>query len=215
MIDTLVLDLDGPLLEGKDRHYHCYSTILIEHGFAPVDIGLYWEMKRNRVDRRKLLSMSGALSLYDRFLATWMERIETREYLALDRLQDGALSLLQAWKKAGIKLLLATMRNHPENLLWQLDQVGIRPCFDAILPVGSAPGSDGKAAKVGAALADSTARSVIWVGDTEVDIKAAKELRIPICALFCGLRTREYLASLEPDFIEPDLRAFAAKLQIG
>lgn len=215
MINTIVLDFDGPLLDGKERHYRCYSKILEEHGFAPIERELYWQMKRNRVDRRKLLALSDALPLYNEFLATWIQLIETKEYLALDRLQEGALDILQTWKQMGIKLLLATMRNHPENLYWQLEQIGIKHCFDGIFPVASLSGDDGKAAAVGTALQGQDLTGVIWIGDTEVDISAAKKLGVPVCALECGLRTREYLASLSPDSIEPDLRTFAAKLQLA
>ena len=54
--------------------------------------------------------------------------------------------------------------------------------------------------------------SVVWVGDTEVDVAAARELGVRVCTLTCGLRTEEYLVSVSPDCIEPDLHSFAEKM---
>lgn len=207
MIQTIILDLDGPLLEGKMRHYACYRRILDEQGFEPVSIDEYWEMKRNRIDRRALLERSRAASIYDEFLKCWMERIETQEYLLLDRLQKNVIEILQRWKAAGIRLVLATMRNHPETLRWQLEHLGILPFFADLVVVGSGPDPLVKASGIQASLGNAERKRMMWIGDTEADILAARKLAIPVCALTCGLRGREYLESLSPDFVAVDLEA--------
>ncbi|QEE25648.1 HAD family hydrolase [Rhodanobacter glycinis] len=206
---TVVLDLDGPLLDGVLRHYQCYSDILAEHGFVAIPMDQYWEMKRARVDRNKLLALSGATEFYDTFLAHWLQRIESRDYLALDRVQDGAVETLTRWKGLGMRLLLATMRNNTQNLEWQLEQHGLITLLDRVVTVGSSHAGAAKATHVRPLLLNSRAGETIWVGDTEVDIYAARELEVDVCALTCGLRTREYLASLSPDLLEPSLVAFA------
>jgi phosphoglycolate phosphatase-like HAD superfamily hydrolase len=53
---------------------------------------------------------------------------------------------------------------------------------------------------------------VVWVGDTEVDVAAARELGVRVCALTCGLRTKEYLVNLSPDYIEAGLHSFAERM---
>jgi len=209
MISTLVLDLDGPLLDGMQRHYRCYSDILQEHKFQPVPIELYWEMKRNRVNRRVLLEYSDALSLYDEFLEAWINRIETREYLELDRLQHNVTAVLLEWKERELRLLLATMRNNQRNLTWQLDMLNLSRFFDDVVVVGSGHDGADKASEVKARLMDQRADRVVWVGDTEVDVAAARELGVRVCALTCGLRTKEYLVSLSPDYIETGLQSLA------
>ena len=45
----------------------------------------------------------------------------------------------------------------------------------------------------------------LWIGDTEVDVAAARALGCPVWLLTCGLRTGPYLASLAPEFLGPDL----------
>jgi len=212
VIRTIVLDLDGPLLDGMYRHYQCYSDILTAHGFDPIPMHQYWEMKRNRVDRRQLLTLSNSAGIYDEFLAAWMGRIETKEYLALDRLQDHVVDILRDWKKSGIRLLLATMRNNAANLHWQLGELGIAQLLDEVVVVGSSQAGASKSAEIRPLLNDIRLNEVIWVGDTEVDIYAAREMGVEVCALTCGLRAEEYLASLLPDMIEENLSALAEKL---
>lgn len=212
MISNLVLDLDGPLLDGRSRHYCCYSDILTELGFQPVPISEYWEDKRNAVNRADLLDRSGAGSVYSKFLQTWMDRIETREYLRLDRLQRDVIAVLSGWKTENRRLILATLRNNPSNLTWQLEQLGLTPFFDEILITGSDGNSSSKASLVRHAL-QCNLENAVWVGDTEVDIDAARELGIRICVVTCGLRSRAFLAKRMPDAIEDDLSSVAAKMR--
>jgi phosphoglycolate phosphatase-like HAD superfamily hydrolase len=206
VIATLVLDLDGPLLDGRQRHYRCYSDILRGRGHEPLPLEQYWTLKRSRVDRRRLLSMSDAIALYDDFLAEWLRLIETREYLALDRLQDGVIGILQGWKQDGRRLLLATMRHNRANLQWQLDTLGLSSYLDAVLMIAG-EGAAEKAAAVRPLLGAATAERAAWIGDTEIDIQAARSLDMRCCAVACGLRTEDYLASLSPDALVPDLTA--------
>ena len=198
MIRTIVLDLDGPLLDGVQRHYHCYRSILKAHGFEPVPIQLYWERKRNRVNRREILALSHATAIYDVFLADWISMIEQKNCLALDQLQNGVVEVLEEWKHAKIKLLLATMRNNAANLHWQLGQLGIAHWFNQILVVGNVQLGTNKSTAIKPFLGNENLDQVMWVGDTEVDIRAARELGVRVCAVTCGLRTEEYLASLVP-----------------
>lgn len=212
MIDTIVLDLDGPLLDGRDRHYQCYRDILLEQGLEPVPVAKYWRLKRGRVDRRRLLSLSGASDFYDGFLAAWLRRIESKKYLRMDRLQDRAMDVLQAWKGAGVTVVLATMRNNPDHLMWQLRHLGLAGFFDEVVAVGCGLGWEGKAERVRPVLARSRrGGSVYWVGDTETDVCAARALGVRICALTCGLRTESYLAGFNPDLLKRDLWSFFAE----
>ena len=209
MISTIVLDLDGPLLDGMLRHYRCYSDILEELSFTPIPIEQYWAMKRNRINRRVLLQYSNAQSLYDKFLEIWTERIETKEYLEFDSLQNNVENILSQWKERNIQLILATMRNNTSNLSWQLKVLNLTRFFDEVVVVGSGLHGVSKATKVKEKLIGKCVDEVFWVGDTEVDVAAARELGIRVSALTCGLRTEEFLTSLSPDSIEENLLSFA------
>jgi phosphoglycolate phosphatase-like HAD superfamily hydrolase len=211
-IDTIILDLDGPILDGRYRHFQCYKNILEENGFCPMKIEKYWKMKRNRLSRIEQLSESGAEAFYDRFLSEWIERIEDKKYLKYDLIQPGCPTIFSEWADLGFTLVLSTHRKRRSNLLWQLEEFGLVQCFDEIVSV-AAPSSKEKAERTVRKLAKFDPELTVWVGDTEVDVEAAKYLGIKICAVTCGLRSAEYLESLKPDYLEKDLGAFASRLK--
>lgn len=193
----IFLDLDGPLLDGKARHYQCYSTILERLGFAPIGIEEYWASKRSLVDRKTLLKASGAEAIYDQFLAAWLDLIETPEMLALDVVQEGAVACLQAWKEQRIEVVLVTMRKEVGALKQQLEATGLGRFLDAIIVCDHARGAAGKAHGARSFLRDGIdgARS-IWIGDTEVDWEAARLLGCRAVLLANGLRSRAHLEAL-------------------
>lgn len=201
MIDTVIIDLDGPVLDGQIRHFACYRDILVEHGFTPLPQARYWEMKRNRINRREQLAATGADSLYAEFLDAWLSRIETEPYLSLDRVHQGVAERLDDWRRSGIRLLLVTMRHNRRTLAWQLDTLDLRRRFDVVLAVNPTEPDADKAAAVRPYLDTASPDRVLWIGDTEIDIVAARRVGAAACAVTCGLRTQEYLASLGPDFL--------------
>lgn len=205
MIKTVYLDLDGPVLDGRYRHYSCYSDILLQFGYNPMKLEHYWEMKRLRLDRTKQLAVSGATDIYNQFFSLWIERIEEKKYLELDRLQPMVHETLTLWKSGNIRIILVTMRNKRDNLLWQLDNFALSPLFDDVIAVGSHDSCEGKSKAVQNLVNGSNNNNELWIGDTEIDLKSARSLGIPICLLSCGLRDREYLNGLKPDFLVSDL----------
>ena len=205
MIKTILLDLDGPLLDGKYRHYQCYADILSSNGFAAMPMDAYWKMKRARKSRREQLGVSGAESIYETFLDEWLRNIEKPEYLALDRVQDGAIEQLQAWHEQGIAVVLVTMRSSWGALMSQLETTGLLPWFASVVVCEHANSGKGKALALLREFPDIAPVSCLWIGDTEADCEAARFLGCPVCLLMCGLRERDYLASLEPDFLHENL----------
>jgi phosphoglycolate phosphatase len=205
MINTLILDLDGPILDGKLRHYQCYRDILMEHGFEPMPMDIYWEMKRQRKDRHSQLAVNGANGIYKEFLNAWLERIEQKKYLNLDQLQPGAFEKLKEWQTIGMDIILVTMRNSQDNLYWQLSVLNLTSLFNFIHVVGTANRSTSKVSAVRPHVEQAGRSSVLWIGDTEVDAEAARVLGVTSCLVSCGLRVPEYLATLNPDYLLPGL----------
>lgn len=206
-VKQIFLDLDGPLLDGKERHYRCYKAILERHGYKPIAIDEYWEKKRDLLNRRDLLDLSGAEKIYDVFLEDWLSMIETPEMLALDKVQDGALECLRNWKRQGIALTLVTLRKNKLGLDVQLDATGLRPCLDAVFACDHAEGGEGKAAAVRSMCSDGgSIRNALWVGDTEADWTAARLLGCAVILVSNGLRSESYLKSLGGASVKPSIR---------
>jgi phosphoglycolate phosphatase-like HAD superfamily hydrolase len=203
----IVLDLDGPLLEGRYRHHACYASIMRELGHEPIPLAAYWALKRGRTSRAAILATSGAAGCYEEFLRLWLERIEAPECLALDRLQPGVRSILETWKAAGRVLVLVTARRDAHALDAQLDRLELRRLFERVLAVPFAEDGSAKAAAFRTACGGRVGEIQAWVGDTEADVLAARALGVPSVALGCGIREEAYLKSLHPDHYYEDLGA--------
>lgn len=201
---NFIFDLDGPLLDGRQRHYQCYKDILQEFNCQTLDINSYWQMKRERKSRQEQLAATGGEAYYDEFLRLWVERIEEKKYLDLDVLQPDALSVLTSLHKQGRCLILATLRHNAHYLYEQLATLKIRDFFQHVVAVDAQSSAD-KASGVQAILQDKHGSS-LWIGDTEIDSQAANKLSIPVALVSNGLRTEEYLLSLAPQYLGSNLR---------
>ena len=207
-ISTLILDLDGPILEGRRRHYACYKSILEDNGFRPASETKYWQAKRARADRHAQLSLSKADEIYDVFLKQWIERIETMKYLNLDEVQEGAYQKLEEWKNSGRRLILVTMRRNRENLLKQLDNLSLSGFFDSIISCNPLTETS-KTQALMKNSSDINPEKTVWIGDTEVDLKGAREIGCRSILVTNGIRNEEYLRSLHPDTISPSIMHIA------
>jgi phosphoglycolate phosphatase len=208
-IKQIFLDLDGPLLDGRDRHYCCYKSILEMFCFKPIGIGEYWEGKRALFNRRDLLALSGAESIYDKYLIQWLERIESPPMLALDKIQVGAIDCLIAFRHQGIRLTLVTMRKDKPALEMQLESLGLSQYLDHIFVTEHIKGGEGKANQVrGMLTSEQFNTQTLWVGDTEADWMAAKSLGCPVVLVSNGLRNSDYLNTLEGAIVMPSILQF-------
>jgi phosphoglycolate phosphatase-like HAD superfamily hydrolase len=205
-VTQIFLDLDGPLLDGKERHYFCYRTILEKHSFVPIGIDQYWELKRDRGNRRDLLDLSGAGLIYDEFLTEWLTMIESPDGLAFDKVQEGAVECLRSWKEQGIRLTLVTMRKKRQALEDQLHSTGLLRFLDAVLVCDHADGGLGKADAVRTlSQGEVNENDALWIGDTEADWEAAKSLGCQVVLLSNGLRTEQYLRTLAGAMVKPSI----------
>jgi HAD superfamily hydrolase (TIGR01509 family) len=204
MTDCVIVDLDGPILDGKYRHHECYRQILIEHGYTALPLGRYWNLKRTGASTEQQLAASGAQRAYTEFLIAWRKQIEDPTMLALDRLQPGVVNRLGEWHADGIQLVLATMRRHPDRAQGQLRSFGLSGFFSAAVVCKDNGGPSAKAQQVLKAMGTRPDRC-LWIGDSEADIEAARILGCQTWGVTCGVRSRSYLAALSPNYLSKDL----------
>jgi len=188
-LDYIFLDLDGPILEGKLRHYNCYKDIILVDGGTPLEINDYWEMKRNKIRRDIVLEKSQYKNSYAKFIQRWNYQIEHRKYLLFDILKPEVKEVLISWRSIANNIVLVTMRNNRNNLLWQLKKLDIFSCLDQVIACPNIDGNGSKYSK----LKDISFERAIFVGDTEEDTITAAKLGIKSIAITNGLRTKEHL----------------------
>ena len=188
MFDYIFLDLDGPILEGKNRHYECYKEIIETHGGDLLDLETYWNLKRDKVTRDIILLKSNFQASYDVFLDSWIKNIENEKYLQLDFLKPDVIETIENWKTISNKIILVTMRQNRALLLQQLQNLGVYNLLDEI--IDCPPQRENTKYE---ALKNKFFNKAIFIGDTEEDTKTAKMLNIKSIGITNGLRRKEFL----------------------
>lgn len=186
--DYIFLDLDGPILEGKNRHYQCYKDIIERHGGNVLDADTYWDMKTSKITRDVLLNKSNFQASYSEFFEEWMKNIEDEKYLTLDSLKPQVFETLDRWTKLTSNMVLVTMRQNREFLIQQLKNLKVHDFFDEIIDCPP----QRKNTKY-EALKNKNFEKAIFIGDTEEDTNTAKMLNIKSIGITNGLRKRNFL----------------------
>lgn len=186
----IYFDLDGTLLDDKERHFRCYCDIVKKYGGNCIYIEEYWNDKRNKISREILLRKTGFQGSYEEYLKEWIERIEKKEYLLYETLKPYAESVLKTVRQYVNKLVLVTMRRNKENLLWQLNELELKSMFDEIF-IGD-PIISQKKDLLSSGNGIFEGKKLI-VGDTEADEQLALSISGDFLAVTSGLRDKKYL----------------------
>lgn len=189
--EIIYFDLDGTILDETMRHYRCYCDIVAKYGGKSISLDEYWKDKRNKQKRTILLEKTHFGGTYDDYLGEWLNRIEQMDYLIQETLKPGVIQFLKSQKKKKKKLILVTMRRCKENLMKQLNHLGLIDYFDEIVT------GDPTKTKKEDLIEPSNEKKAIVIGDTEAEMKLAQKVSAKYIAVTTGLREPQYL---EADF---------------
>ena len=189
---AVIFDLDGTLLDTLDDLANAVSYILKKYDFP----------ERKRADIRRFLG-NGARDLmrrsvpanidgedFERILADYMEYYNAHSKI-LTKPYDGVLPLLAELKACGIKT--AVVSNKPDVTVRLLSREYFGDLLDFAL--GDRPDIKKKpsADPILLAMKYLGCERAVYVGDSEVDILAAKNAGLPCISLTWGFRDRELL----------------------
>lgn len=183
---TVLLDVDGTLIDSNDAHARAWVGALAEHGYV---------VPFERV--RPLIGMGG-----DKILPSLVgldaesgeaERIAEsrgalfRAELPALRPTRGARELLEALRARGLALVVATSAQE-EEVQSLLEQAGVADLIEEAASAGDADASKPDPDIIRAALSKAgvAAWQAVMIGDTPYDIEAAGRIRVPTIALRCG-----------------------------
>lgn len=199
----LILDLDGTLLDVRDRNYFSYSQALAKlPGAKPLPLEEYWSLKRSATSWPAILAKSFAedhiVTAQDLeiFREDFRSSIETPENLIRDVPHEGVPEKLADWIKNGAELSLVTARNNEPALLAQLANLGLNSFFRDIYTTIQMKKSDFLKAHF-AELKENIPRFDWWIGDTEEDQSSAQALGIKCHLVSNGMRDETFLRRLE------------------
>jgi phosphoglycolate phosphatase len=200
---TVILDLDGTLIDVSKRHYSVYQDVLAELGGRALPFERYWELKRAGASWPEIMKSS---ELGDReasaFLGEFRSRIEQPRYLALDAAFSFTHEVMDGLSAHDVHLV--TLRQSASALRQQLRRLDLIRQFGAIASGQGDGGAQTKAELIGKIPRGPQA---IVVGDTEVDVEAARKLDAVAVAVTSGLRSATVLERSEPDLLIEDIRS--------
>jgi beta-phosphoglucomutase-like phosphatase (HAD superfamily) len=210
----LFLDLDGTLLDDSARHYATYVEVLAmpELRGVPLPEKEYWGHRRENKPIDDLIRASRLFpTKFKQFKDAFDLRLETPEMLSLDKVRPGTETALgKLYTKTPI--VLVTQRRDSAELDNQLAQLKLKKYFVTQISgkpdIPRRPDKDHrwkhKVSLLKARYKILPTQS-IYIGDTENDVKVARELGFEVWLLENGHRTKELQIKADPDRIEADL----------
>jgi phosphoglycolate phosphatase-like HAD superfamily hydrolase len=213
----LITDFDGPIMDVSDRYYRVYQHCLVETQRSDQQVRVlpkseFWQMKRGRVPETEIGILSGLDAAQAKeFSEKRRQTVHTLPYLSYDRPVPGAMETLEKVKRAGVDLVVMTMRRVRE-LDEALNRCNLGGFFPEnrryCLPNDYVKTGDvkDKPLLMAKALTELPPVTEIWmVGDTEADIVAAKTHGVKVIGVLCGIRDRTQLDKYQPDLIANNL----------
>ncbi len=212
----LFLDLDGTVLDVRQRHYAAYVSVceMPDVKGIPIPEAEYWHWRRDGKPIADIIKASKIFPTKHRlYQQRFDERLETPELLLLDVLRPGVQTFLgKVYTKTPI--CLVTLRSDAEALLSQLASLGLAKYFASTLAGAPPPPRRPDKAHRGRFKAQLIRdrypllpTQAVYVGDTETDVQAARTLGFDVFLVEGGHRHKPRQIKADPDRIVADLPA--------
>lgn len=196
----IFLDLDETLIDTSERHYQVYSDIsnILNLGNIKNKVE-FWNLKRKGASTVEILDETDK-DILNEFYNLWIKNIESKKYLIYDTLFNDTSRFLSMLNKE--RLILLTMRNNRDNLIWELKKLDIYNKFKSILSCSPITNIDKTTPLLEYAKKNDQIfnKNSIIIGDSETDIITGKKLNLKTLAVSYGIRSKEILLLMKPDY---------------
>lgn len=197
----IFFDVDGPILDVSERYWQIHKHILRQFGITPLSKDIYWDLKRNKISEREILSRLPDSQNAEVYLQIRSELIEDVIFLKYDRVWEGGVEFLIQLSEY-YSLYAISMRKNRKGLEEQFKNLYLESVFeDVFLPQTTDIPNWKAKAQVISGKVDINSHQVILIGDTETEVLAAKALNIPAVAITTGIRSKRILEQYKPDFL--------------
>jgi len=184
--EVVVFDLDGTLLDSRERHRVVLDKVLKDEGIE-IDTSDLINFKRTgRNNYEYLISKGVNETVSQRVQDSWISNIESKEYLKLDRLYPYCKELLKEY--SDYRLILLTARSNVKNALEQIEELGLKKYFEEIIVV-----PNGKLVAEEKASVLRNKGAILMIGDTKLDYKATQMVNIEYKHMNEGFHRAEYV----------------------
>lgn len=193
---AVFLDVDGVLLDPWPRYLKLHEDLLAQLGGEGATGEDYMRLKQERATLADLTGLPSELN--KEYLRRWNQLSEAPAYLALDLWMPQAATALRLLK-ARYTVVLTALRRKPEAFREQLKALDFPSVAQVLVAPPRARAVDTKTHMIQSS--PHFSRNAVCVGDTEVDIRAGKELGLTTVAVRGGLRSDALLGQEAPDVV--------------
>ncbi len=205
-----MFDFDGVLVDSKRMYVELIKKALEENGL---------EVSFKEIDERLIPSIKGTVEkVIPKHMAsreTVIKKTERRvieltstEGLDYISLCDGAVSTLKNLKGKDNRMFLLS-NSHSTFINRALDSFGLGPYFDKVITLDSGFASKDDALKHLSKMENVRHADIVYIGDTENDVKLAKRTGCKIVIIFNEISwdfpNKQKVSDLKPDFIIDNL----------
>jgi len=192
---NIFIDLDGTLINSKVRLYNLFQDLVPNSSFTFYD---YWRLKEQGINHSHILINYFDFNKkeLDDFQSKWMQLIETDEYTKFDAPFNGVSKHLLELKKMGFLLYIVTSRQYEEKAISQIKNFGWSNIFNKIIVTQQKY----KKEDLISSLLNSEKNNYL-IGDTGLDIKVGKKLKMKTVAVLTGFLNEKVLKTYNPDYI--------------
>ncbi len=218
-----IFDWDGTLVQIDEREFYCINRALKEQGAKPIDKDFYvknYYQRAFEIGTGPRMVLETALSgkspgvveaAYESYRRASQETVDKAT------LQDGALNILRALKKARFKVGIATMRYARSGVESELKSLGVAPLTDSLLtredlglggPLGSLEETVAKRTQLVTKTLEELnvgSNDAFLVGDSWWDIRAGKRLRMRTVLVKTGFSFYNDFSGEKPDLMVSSL----------
>lgn len=205
MIKAVIFDLDGTLADTLESIAYCANETLKRQGFAPIEKQEYRYLVGDGAATlvERALKQSGDIKL-EHFSQAMQDYTDIFEEYCMYQVKpyEGIVKTLEELKRAGVKIAVLSNKPHPRTLKVIADLFGPE-MFDVV--AGQKPEVEKKPSPEGvyAILKELNLgkEEVMYVGDTNTDMKTGKSAGVFTIGVLWGFRDRKELEENHADAV--------------
>lgn len=202
----MIFDFDGPINDVSDRYFAVHQDVCDKLGLVcQLTKPEFWTLKRHQAPLRMLLDFQSQSQLDD-YACLWLKLIEHERYLALDRMHGRAAEVLERLSNKN-QLILVSLRTNLDAALRQVEKYQIDTLFEHVCFLKHQIQPSLAKSEAVRRLFESTKNIQFFVGDTEIDLVAARQLNVKFIGVGSGIRSPKKLFELGANFVLPDIAA--------
>ena len=190
----LIFDIDGTLIDSKIRHGYLLKRIM-EDKDLPIPDNLetdYLQYKCTGKNTRSYLCdiLNLDIGVADEICKEWIENIESKELLKKDFLYSESKSVLENISKVNTIFYLSS-RTNEEYLREELIDLGIIKYANKVFVADPKLGVKAKIDLINA-IKQTCLDTIVVIGDTEIDYRAAINTQSKFYILNRGFRNKQF-----------------------